>query len=140
MFSTRDVEVADWHATARDLLCLSVQECEAVAHEPWSRGTLRHTLQLTPERRQALTPPSSAIPGPADPPAGPPENPNLSRFSCGPLGGESGTGKDLAAKVILYSSSRASKPFMNITCSALPEALLESELFGRERGVFLANC
>ena len=52
------------------------------------------------------------------------------------LTGESGTGKDLAAKVIHYNSSRATKPFMNITCSALPEALMESELFGHERGAF----
>jgi DNA-binding NtrC family response regulator len=52
------------------------------------------------------------------------------------LAGESGTGKDLAAKVIHYNSSRAAKPFMNITCSALPDALLESELFGHERGAF----
>jgi DNA-binding NtrC family response regulator len=52
------------------------------------------------------------------------------------LTGESGTGKDLAAKVIHYASSRATKPFMNITCSALPENLLESELFGHERGAF----
>jgi two-component system, NtrC family, response regulator AtoC len=52
------------------------------------------------------------------------------------LNGESGTGKDLAAKVIHYNSARAAKPFMNITCSALPEALLESELFGHERGAF----
>jgi two-component system response regulator AtoC len=52
------------------------------------------------------------------------------------LTGESGTGKDLAAKVIHYNSSRASKAFMNITCSALPEALMESELFGHERGAF----
>ena len=52
------------------------------------------------------------------------------------LTGESGTGKDLAAKVLHYNSDRATKPFMNITCSALPETLLESELFGHERGAF----
>jgi two-component system, NtrC family, response regulator AtoC len=52
------------------------------------------------------------------------------------LTGESGTGKDLAAKTIHYNSDRGAKPFMNITCSALPEALLESELFGHERGAF----
>lgn len=52
------------------------------------------------------------------------------------LTGESGTGKDLVAKVIHYNSPRANGPFMNITCSALPESLLESELFGHERGAF----
>lgn len=52
------------------------------------------------------------------------------------LTGESGTGKDLAAKAIHYASHRATRPFMNITCSALTETLLESELFGHERGAF----
>jgi DNA-binding NtrC family response regulator len=52
------------------------------------------------------------------------------------LTGESGTGKDLAAKVLHYNSDRANKPFLNITCSALPENLLESELFGHEKGAF----
>jgi two-component system response regulator AtoC len=52
------------------------------------------------------------------------------------LTGESGTGKVLVAKTVHYSSARAARPFMNITCSALPEQLLESELFGHERGAF----
>jgi DNA-binding NtrC family response regulator len=52
------------------------------------------------------------------------------------LTGESGTGKDLAAKVLHFNSDRANRPFVNITCSALTETLLESELFGHERGAF----
>ncbi len=52
------------------------------------------------------------------------------------LRGESGTGKDLAARIIHHNSDRAHRRFMNITCTALSETLLESELFGHERGAF----
>src|SRR5574341_391202 len=52
------------------------------------------------------------------------------------LRGESGTGKDVIAKAIHYESGRADKPFMNITCTALQDTLLESELFGHEKGSF----
>jgi DNA-binding NtrC family response regulator len=65
----------------------------------------------------------------------------LARVSSSPastvlLLGDTGTGKDLAAKVIHYNSDRARRSFVNITMSALPEQLLESELFGHERGAF----
>jgi two-component system response regulator AtoC len=52
------------------------------------------------------------------------------------LEGENGTGKDLVAKTLHYESARQAEPFIAINCAAIPETLLESELFGYEKGAF----
>ncbi len=57
-------------------------------------------------------------------------------FSALIIGGESGTGKGLAARILHYGSSRAQQPMIEVNCAALPRELLESELFGHEPGAF----
>ena len=60
----------------------------------------------------------------------------VSEATCILIEGENGTGKDLIAKALHYQSLRQAEPFLAINCAAIPETLLESELFGYEKGAF----
>jgi transcriptional regulator with GAF, ATPase, and Fis domain len=94
-----------------------VQRLHGALSEPYGFGRI---LGHAPSLREALERAARVAPG---------ETPVL-------LTGESGTGKELVAQAIHYASRRADGPCVAINCAALPEALIESELFGHERGAF----
>src|SRR3989454_1087785 len=94
-----------------------VQRLHGALSEPYGFGRI---LGQAPSLREALERAARVAPG---------ETPVL-------LTGESGTGKELVAQAIHYASRRADGPCVAINCAALPEALIESELFGHERGAF----
>src|SRR3989475_201083 len=110
----------DYSFTARAMSGESVmiRECESELDATYPAD--REILGQAPSLREALARAAQVAPQ---------ETPVL-------LTGESGTGKELVAQAIHYASRRADGPCVAINCAALPEALIESELFGHERGAF----
>src|SRR5262249_41440792 len=85
----------------------------------------------SPEEAATVSLPDAfASPVRCDLPADPPEIPNDSMFCYRPLEGESGSGKELVARALHRSSPRRDRPFCTLNCAALPDDLVEAELFG----------
>jgi len=125
----------------------AVQVMKGGAHDLWVKPISPDRLSKTIELVEAKS--SVRAPGPESPhqPTLISRNPAMIRLKAIAkqvalsnasvfIQGESGTGKELFAKYVHSSSDRKEKPFIALNCAALPETLIESELFGHERGAF----
>ncbi|MGQ9777123.1 MAG: sigma-54-dependent transcriptional regulator [Thermodesulfobacteriota bacterium] len=97
-----------------------IQENRALKAQLQERYTFKHIVYNSPKMEEVMNLVARVAPS----------------SSTVLIRGESGTGKELIANAIHFASSRAEKPFIRVSCSAIPETLLESELFGHEKGAF----